>query len=256
MAAKRRRGAPTPAAFALPGDQTDLMLGAYYGQLNTHAPFRSALASLRKALALQPPTGKKRKSRRDDDEDDPEHPWRSQDAWVPKRARAMLVAFTREWHLPLESARDVLHAMTLTPADTEPEIHAYFRTQHGSAPHAFIQADAPKTFVYDPVGPSPAGARRRARTAGDAVYKQMLEQIEQAEKTWKAQGWKPLPPRSRSKADREEGARRLFQRAVLGWTWKAIADDAAKRERAYDEAGVAEGVKWWAQKLGVTRPSP
>lgn len=254
MAAKRRRGAPTPAAFALPGDQTDLMLGAYYGQLNAHAPFRSALASLRKALALRPPASTKSKRRRDDEEDEPEHPWRSQDAWVSKRARTRLVAFTREWHLPLESVRDLLHALTLTPVDTEPEIHAYFRTQHGSAPHAFIQADAPETFVYDPVGPSPAGARRKARAAGDAVYKQMLEQIEQAEKTWKAQGWKPVPPRSRSKSDREEGARRLFQRAVLGWRWKAIADDAAKRERAYDEATVAEHVRRWAQDLGIELP--
>lgn len=232
------------------------MLDAYYRQLNEHAPLRKDLASLRARLALQPPKRDQgRPDRSEEDEDEPEHPWRSQDAWLPAKARAELIAFTQRWRLPLESARDALHAIQLSPSDAQPEIRTYFRSQSGSTPYAFIHADPPEAWVYDPIGPTPAGARRKARAAGNAVYRQMLEQIERAEAEWRAQGRRPLPPRSRSKADLNEGARRLFQRVVLRWEWKQIADDAAQRQRAYDEATVAEGVKRWAQQIGVVLPA-
>lgn len=256
MVMKRRRGAPTQAAFAVPGERADLMRDAYYRQLNEHRSFRTALEEQRKDLALRFPADARRSKRRRGDEEEPQidGPWRPEDAWLSKKARAALVSFAESWRLPSLGNLDVLKGLRLATADAPPKIVADHAPKIGAAPWAFIQADQPPSFIYDPVAWTPAEAQHKARAAAEAVYRQMVDQIESAHKDWRAQGRRPLPPRTRSRSDLEEGARRLFQRAVLGWNWKEIADDAAGRKRAYDEATVAESVRRWAQDLGVPLP--
>lgn len=259
MPTKRKRGAPTPAPFALPGEQEELMRDAYYRQLNEHGPFTAALAELRTRLALRFPSGTKRHEH-DEEEPQVDGPWRPEDAWLPKKARAQLVAFVDRWRLPSLGNLDVLKSLRLSPPSGPMQICADHSPKIGASPHAFIQADQPPSFIYDPVVWTPAEAQLQARAAGDAVYRQMSEQIERANREWRAQGKKPLPPRSRSRGDLNEGARRLFQRVVLRWTWKRIADDVAARStarvpRATDPSAIAEGVKRWARQLGVTLPN-
>ena len=49
-------------------------------------------------------------------------------------------------------------------------------------------------------------------------------QIEDRRRQARKKGWGPLPPRYRNRADLRRMARRLYRRAVLGSTWKTIAE--------------------------------
>jgi hypothetical protein len=105
----------------------------------------------------------------------------------------------------------------------------------------------PPTFVFDPNSDPLVVAKRLA----EDVRADVLRRIEAQQQELVSQGWQPLPARLRNRDDLKRFAKRLYLRAVEGWSWRKIADAEGP---GVEEEAVRMSVREWAAVLDVELP--
>ncbi len=194
-----------------------------------------------------------------EDPDEPEdgrvrHRAQLQSLQRARRARALLQDFAAQHHLPVDvgpedlaysylGRRLVGTALMVAPRWTPP---SPLRTRVASEAIGYVpqEEDGPAILVderasrlslhlsimldYDPTRDTRAQLRLRLDELCEGITRDiraaLLAQAKGFEQELHKAGFRPPGPRARAPEHSEQVARRLFQRAVLGWRWPQIAD--------------------------------
>lgn len=252
---------PTPSRLLRSEERAAIMAAAYYRVLARHQPFVQAFGGLADRF---PPL--------------PDHrPLPGLYEWVPSETRAAVDAFAAKWRLPRGASELILITLTISgmrraagivgPGDDEPESPQFLaewlalqtvfpvETRGRRPPEdpelaATIEVRRHRiAFAYHPQQMTGVAARRVLDEQLEVARTEALRQIEEAERAFTGAGFAQLHPRQFLQEELGEGARRLFERAVLRWTWQHIA-----RTHGVEIASVRRTVRSWASALGVSLP--
>jgi hypothetical protein len=162
---------------------------------------------------------------------------------------AKVVAFVQRWSLPPAYAFEVWGTLYTAQYGEQLRLRAVQGHLAGSFGISAIRANV-EPFVYNPALDPHAEAKRVTAELRDQLRQRMQIHRKRAIED----GWRPVSPRRRDRAQNKAMAVRLYRRAVLGWTWErvAAAEGAGTTPRA-----VEVSVRAWAKELGVPlRSSP
>ena len=231
-------------------------LGAYYDELNDHEPFALALRELYARARLHIDYASK----------------------IPAAIRPDIFAFRDRWALRIRGgAYDLWWSLGFAyDVGDDPRIQPFNETtvsrtfglpateimqrSDGTGtdpenPSLLIRPNVPLPFRYDPTRRGAAWVRARASALARDIRESIVAQAQLIEQDANEAGWHPIPPRDRSDPELTVGARRLFGRAVLKWSWQRIADaerpDSSPR---VDTQSVRRTIVDWAKELGVPLP--
>jgi hypothetical protein len=151
-------------------------------------------------------------------------PFRTRGPKIPPTEAIRISRFVATWHLPRRYGLQ--------------DVWASFWAAHIGYPLRLITSQreyeplvlppvvpkAPEPFPYDPNIQIPATIRHLLDQLTRQFREDLDMQIEDRRRQARKKGWGPLPPRYRNRADLRRMARRLYRRAVLGSTWKTIAE--------------------------------
>lgn len=206
---------------------------AWYAVLNEHLPFRQTLKALRK----------------------------EQQRKIPNSA---IAAFVARW--PGVADKDV--ADWLSADDQAAPLSVRSRNYIGGGGLVFITPPALEGFRYS-FDDDPTKTRAEVRKRAKAVETEMLRQMDDAKKQWKAAGLRPVHPRHRYKKDAtgrpqpsedlQLGMRRLFQHVIRRWSWQRIGraefpDPARRQHEPVLDSHIRDQVTRYAAALGIALP--
>ena len=173
-------------------------------------------------------------------------------------------AFARRWRLPRRAwavpsdrgVGDLWFSMNRWDRESQPEL-VVGSVQAIDTIHPHTITVEAETFEFDPTehdrGWARQGIDRYLKKARSAALEQVRRAVEEA----RSAGWKGWPP---SHADRDERRRllqRVFQRAILNWTWTRIVGEEGgdTGSDSEDVRNTIKGTKALARTLGIPLPS-
>jgi hypothetical protein len=159
------------------------------------------------------------------------------------RQQGAIAASAKKWHLPPAYRWEISTSMV---AACDPE----FPIRLIAADSRLLTFDREPLRItvevrYNPRLPVPLLLRR----AVNEFQARAREEIQRRRAGMTNRGWRAVPARLRDSARVRRLARRLYQRAVLGWPWRRIAEADATELDA-----VRKSVRDWADALGVELP--
>lgn len=209
---------------------------AYYDQLNGNPEF---LAGLRVLAAEVDPRA-------------------SHDPPVARQ----LWTFARTWHLPRKRARIELAGSLRSAVARQTEPRLIVPTIGHWVPDVAAELIPLLSPIhYDPVTMTMKQLAARIEQAAAELRQSLRDQAAAIRQQAKAAGWERESARYLADGELDRLARRLYWRAVLGWTYVAIADKEKaiadeedpdpKREHFFSPQAVQTSVKDWAEDLDV-----
>ena len=253
-----------PSGLHHSGDYRRPRLQAYYDVLNEDGRFRVDLEQLLAALPPEFPEVR-------DPDLGPARMLSAQPQQMPPAVRASLEAFGERWRLPrdrgafdlwlsLAYARSTGTLPTLMTAPGEPgDLPEELLHPRGGSDQV-IYPLIPLPFDYDPTMHPPGWVREYASVVAAQVRQTIIDQAEMVEQRALERGWRRSCPRHRAPDEPRRVARRLYRRAVLGWSWQTIVraeyppDPPGSKGRAVATRAVRDSVEEWARILDVALP--
>ena len=166
--------------------------------------------------------------------------------------RALLGALSDRWHLPASAEADLIWSYCWYQSGKRPPNITPQPVGEWLPVGDWLTVPQPSPLFYNPHVHSREWLNERIDEVCRELRSNLLQQAEAAEEDAQSSGFGVPPTRMRHYGHAARIARRLYLRCVKSWSWQRIANSEGAESRVVDRSNIRKSVERLASELGIS----